>query len=223
MIKKIVGICWVLVLLQGCTPNALNFKIQYQRINGLKPEQSVIYESNPIGHITTIELAKEGHYLVSVLINPDFTNTVTVGSEFFIVQDPNLPAQKAIEVVSASSEHNEALEDGVVVKGMEVTTQTDVLMKGLTQGLTEGLGGLKEQLDLFSGQIKRLPESKEFKQLERELNRFGKEMGKAGKQIQDRMSKEIIPGLQKELDKLEQQFSQPSPTQQKTKPGAVDA
>lgn len=220
MIKKVVNLCWVFMLLLSCSSSALSFKIQYERINGLKPEQNVIYESNPVGRITRIELAKEGHYLVSVMINPDSIKTVTVDSEFFIVQDPQAPAQQAIEIVSTSSEDSKALEEGVVVKGMETNSSTDLLMKGLTKRLTEGLGGLKEQLDLFSGQIEKLPESKEFKQFERELKRFGEEMGKAGKQIQERMNKEIIPELQNQLDKLEGQFS---PPRLETKPEAVDA
>ncbi len=227
MIKKVVIVLWFFVFLSGCSPSALNFKIQYQRVNGLKPEQSVVYENQSIGSITGIELSKEGHYLVAVLIEPEHVDKITVDSEFFISKDPDKPDQQAIEVVSSASDSTEqapaeTLREGVIVKGMEVTTKTDVFVDELKQGLTEGLGGLMRQLEVFTDQLEKLPESEEFKQFEKELEHFGEEMGKAGKEIQKKMDEEYIPQLQKGLDKLEKGFSTP-PEEQKNKSTGVDA
>lgn len=226
MIKKVVIVLWFFVFVSGCSPSALNFKIQYQRVNGLKPEQSVVYENQLIGSITGIELSKEGHYLVAVLIEPEHVDKITVDSEFFISKDPDQPNQQAIEVVSSASEGSEqapaeALKDGAIVRGMEVTTKADVFVDELKQGLTEGLGGLTRQLEIFTDQLEKLPESEEFKQFEKELKYFGEEMGKAGKELQKKMDEEYIPKLQKGLDKLEKGFSN-KPAEQKNKSTGID-
>ncbi|MFC1869370.1 hypothetical protein ACFL0H_14725 [Thermodesulfobacteriota bacterium] len=77
-------------------------------------------------------------------------------------------------------------------------------------GLEDRLKELKKQFELFSKRLKeKIPERKELKSLINELNRLREEVRKSGKSVKDKIEKEFIPKLKKEIDKLRDKLLKP--------------
>ena len=103
-----------LFLLFACEETGLNLKIHFDDIQGLQAENRVLFESNHIGQVTRVFYAKEGHYVVDLIIQEDFANAATETSRFYIVNDPLSADRKAIEIMLLRT-GGTALVDGSMV------------------------------------------------------------------------------------------------------------
>ena len=65
------------------------------------------------------------------------------------------------------------------------------------------------QFEKFSEDLKRIPESDEFKRLKKEMERLQEELKKGGESAKEKIEKEIIPQLKKEMEKLKDRFLKP--------------
>ncbi len=186
----------------GCRNGAVNLKIRYDRVEGLKQGDRVIFEQNQVGIVTGIVYTAEGRYEVDAAIKAEFANTATEHSEFFIISDPQAGDNKAVEIIQ-TSKGGTPLKDGTVIEG---STQTSAVFNLFRDKLNKGFEEVTQQFKQFMKELSGVSESEAIKKLEDELNRLGDEIKKSGKSVQEKIQKEILPDIQKEIDRLRQQL-----------------
>lgn len=200
--KVCLTILTLFLVLCGCRPGDITLKIRYDRIEGLKQGDSVIFEQNQIGNVAQVTYTAEGRYDVDVAIRKEFASAASKDSEFFIVSDPQNKDRKAVEITQARK-GGTALENGAVVEG---STRTSDVFNVFRDKLNKGIQDFGKQFAQFLNDLKGLSESESLKKLEEELNRLGDEMEKSGKAVQDKIQKDVLPQLQKEIDRLREEL-----------------
>ena len=76
----------------------------------------------------------------------------------------------------------------------------------VSESLDKVLRDLEKQLDKFSKELRKIPESQEFKRLEREWKQLLDKIKRAERQARDKIQKEILTRLRKELEKLREKL-----------------
>ena len=202
MLKKLLIIGILPLFFIGCKENALHIKVKYDQIYGLQKGERVLFEQNHIGQITEIFYSKENHYLVSLAIKKSFANAATEHSRFIITADPQDKKNKAIEIIQVQK-GGTPLIDGAIVDG---STKSSEFFGSMQDELDKGIENLKEQFDKFSEEIKRIPESDEFKTLKKELDVLLEELKKSGKSVKEKIDKQLMPQIEKEVEKLRERL-----------------
>jgi paraquat-inducible protein B len=188
----------ILPLLVWACKDIFKIKIRYDQIAGLKEGDRVVFEKNDIGAVTGVSYTVDGDYLAEVGIKKSFANAVTENSHFYVIDDPMREGDKAIEVVRTRS-GGTPLKNGTIVEG---STKSSVQFGGLPESLEKGFEGFQEQLEeVFEG-LSAFPESKEFKDLQEELEGLGKAMSKSTGSVKERLEKEVLPRLKEQIEKL---------------------
>ncbi len=198
MPKKIVMLLMLLLVFWGCEEKVLNFRIKYDQTHGLEAADRVIFQQNHIGQVAGIFYGEDGYYLVDVAIRKAFANAATEDSMFFITEDPKNKGKKAIEIIQARK-GGVPLEDGAIVEG---SGKPSAAFSQLGQSLAEQVEGIKKAFEHLSEELTGVPESKEFKKLERELERLREELQRSGQSVRKKMEHEWLPQLQQEIERL---------------------
>jgi paraquat-inducible protein B len=189
-------------LLPACEETGLNLKIRFDQIEGLQSDNRVIFDSNDVGRVTRVFYAKEGHYLVDVIIKEDFANAATEDSRFYIIDDPQAAGQKAVEMLQIRK-GGAPLADGSTVEG---STQSTAVYQKMLENFEKQTGKLGKQLQQLFDDLRKLPESDEVKQLQKDLEELGQEMEKAGKAARDKIQNEVVPLIKEELERLKKRL-----------------
>ena len=189
-------------LLFACEDTGLNLKIRFDDIQGLQADNRVLFESNHIGQVTRVFYAKEGHYLVDLILKEDFANAATENSRFYIVNDPQVAGRKAIEVMLLRK-GGTPLADGSMVEG---ATRSAAVYQKILQDFENQAGNIGRQLQQFFEDLEKLPESDEVKQLQRDLEELGREMEKAGEATRAKIQNEVVPMIKEELERLKKRL-----------------
>lgn len=219
-----------LAMLCGCGPSELHFKIRFDEIEGLKGGDSILFEGNSVGKVDEVQYTQDGDYLVEVTIQPNFANTATRNSQFFIIDNPQAEGKKAIEIIQEKS-GGELLRDGEIVAGSVKPTmfqavfdrlqkqarhyqgQMDEDLEKFKESLRQSsqelegelentLDDLSEQFSQFAEEIQKVPDSQELKRLEESLNRLAEEMTRSQETVRKKIQTELIPEIQERLDRL---------------------
>ena len=103
MFKKLLFFLIVISTLSGCGNHALDLKIRYKEIHGLKNGDRIVFEDKQIGKVDQVSYTQNGSYLVDISIKNEFADLATENSEFFITSDPLTEAQKSIEMIQIQS------------------------------------------------------------------------------------------------------------------------
>ena len=191
-----------LFLLLACEEPGLNLKIRFDQIQGLHADNRVIFESNDVGRVTGVYYAKEGHYLVDLVIKEDFANAATEDSRFYITDDPRAEGKKAVEILQIRK-GGIPLADGSMVEG---ATRSAAVYQKLLENFDNKTGKLGKQLQQFFDDVRKLPESDEVKQLQKDLEELGREMEKAGKAARDKIQNEVMPMIKEEIERLKKRL-----------------
>jgi hypothetical protein len=186
----------------GCEGKAVQFTIRYDRIQGLEQGAPVIFDGNAIGEVTNIAYGRDGFFEVTVRIRKGFENAATEYSRFFVTEGPQDETTKVLEMVLARKGGN-PLKEGAVLEG---STEFSAFHAQMHDDLGNGLEDLKKRLKEFSNELRQVPDSDAFKNLEKELGRLAEEMERAGKETRERVEKEILPYLKRELEELREWF-----------------
>ena len=197
-ITFIIGI----LLLFACEETGLNLKIRFDDIQGLQADNRVLFESNHVGQVARVFYTKEGHYLVDLILKEDFANAATEYSQFYIVNDPQVAGRKAIEIMLLRK-GGTPLADGSMVEG---STRSAAVYQKMLQDFDKQAGKIGRQLQQFFEDLKKLPESDEVKQLQRDLEELGREMEEAGKATREKIQNEIVPMMKEELERLKERL-----------------
>jgi paraquat-inducible protein B len=189
-------------LLFACDETGLNLKIRFDQIQGLQTDNRVFFETNHVGRVTRVFYAKEGHYMVDLILKEDFANAATEDSWFFIINDPQAAGKKAIEILQLRK-GGTPLADGSMVEG---STRSAAAYQKILEDFDKQAGKLGKQLQQFFEDLSKLPESDEVKQLQKDLEELGREVEKAGKATRDKIQNEIVPMLKEELEHLKKRL-----------------
>lgn len=179
-----------ILILAGCS--TLEFKIVFQQTDGLMQGDAVFFEKNRLGTVKKISYRQEGDYLVLVDIKKEFSAAVTKESRFHIDRSPLESDAKAI-ILTLLQKGGVPLKSGTVIQGSELSSFPHV--KPFFEKLEAGL-------NKFIGDLQKIPETREYKNLEKQLDKFVKEMQDKGTMAKDKFKDEILPGIKKEIELL---------------------
>ena len=202
MSKKIVMLLVVCLAFLGCTEEGMHLKVKYVQIQGLEKGDRVLFEQNQIGRVTDVSYEKGGYYLAEVVIKNDFANALTEHSRFFIIPDQRNTGKMAIEMTLVQK-GGTVLIDGATVDG---STRPSAFLDQMLGDFEKGLEDLKKKFEKFTDDLSRIPESEEFKRLEKEFKRLTEELKRSGKAAGEKIQKEVLPRLEKELEKLREKL-----------------
>ena len=193
---------WVVILLFACEETGLDLKIRFDDIQGLQADNRVLFESNLVGRVIRVFYAQEGFYWVNLIIKEDFANAATEYSQFYVIEDPQVEGKKAVEIMLLRN-GGKPLADGAEVEG---STRSAAVYQKMLQTFDKQAGEIGQQLQKFFEDLKKLPESDEVKQLQRDLEELGRAMEEAGKATRDKIENEIVPMMKEELERLKKRL-----------------
>lgn len=182
----------------GCREEALNLKIRYNHVMGLKKNDRVIFENNHIGTVKNVIFSKPGTYIVDIAIVKNFAETATEHSQFYIIEDPQRKQRMAVEMVHVMA-GGKPLADHSMVEG---ATKTSTIFERLLGDVAQGFGQLQKEAERLFKSLSNIPESGEFKKLEEELEHLKNEMAASGEEIKQKIREELLPRLEKEIQAL---------------------
>jgi hypothetical protein len=198
MLKKIGVLMIVLIIGLGCEAGNLNLFIRFDHIDGLKLNDSVIFETSRIGKVDEVTYTNKGDYQVEVMIHKAYTNAVTEHVRFFIVSDPKNNEQRAVEMIQILN-GGKPLQNNTVLEG---ASKSSAIIERLEKDLERGMESVRKELNEFGEELKKIPDSEAFKKLEDELVNLYEKMKRSGKEVREMIQKEILPRLEQELENL---------------------
>ena len=191
-----------MMFITACNGNTLDLTIRFDQVHGLVAGNRVFFEENRIGTVKRVFYSEQGLFLVDIAIAGDFANAATEHTRFFIVADPENTEKKAVELVHIR-QGGEMLRNNATIDG---TTETELIFQQLAEGIEQGLTIFQEQLKQFSKDVRRIPESESFKELEKELRLLTEEMKRSGQATREKIKKEVLPQLREEMENLRKQL-----------------
>jgi len=198
MFKKIVILMIVSIIGLGCEAENLNLFIRFDHIDGLKSNDSVIFETNRIGKVDGVTYTKKGDYLVELMIHKAYMNAVTEHVRFFIVSDPQYNGRSVVEMIQILK-GGKPLQNNTVLEG---SNKSSAIIERLEKDLEKGMESFRKELNEFAEELKKIPDSEAFKKLEDELADIYEKMKQSGKEVREMIQKEILPRLEQELENL---------------------
>ena len=202
MLKTIRILLMLPLVFLGCKGSDVNIKVRYDQIQRLRQGDRVIFEQNRIGEVTGVFYSVDGHYMVDLAIKKDFANAATEYSKFFIIGDPQNKGRKAIEMIQ-TQRGGSLLKNGATVEG---STRSSAAFSRMGHDFEKGLEDQKEHFKRFFEDLRAVPESQEFKKLEKELERLAEEMKRSGESAREKIQKELLPRLEQEIEKFREQL-----------------
>jgi paraquat-inducible protein B len=190
MIVSIVGL--------GCEAENLNLFIRFDHIDGLKSNDSVIFETNRIGKVNEVTYTKEGTYRVELRIDKAFKNAATENTRFFIVSDPQDKGHSAVKMIQIR-EGGKPLQNNTVLEG---SRKSSAIIERLEKDLEKGMESFKKQFNEFAEELKKIPDNEAFKAMEEAMADLYDEMKRSGKEVREKIQKEMLPRLEQELENL---------------------
>lgn len=176
-----------LILLGGCTDFTVS--IRFDRVDGLKQEAPVIFESKSIGRVTSITYTREADFLVAVDIEQAFTHAVTEDTRFYIGVSPMDPESKAVQM-EQTVPGGKPIEAGAVVQG-----STQNFMFPAAQAMEKTFSKLLEDFEKFQ-------KSDQFKTMKKRLSDLQTQLESSSKEMQEQIRKDILPKIKQTLKEI---------------------
>ncbi|MDJ0990320.1 MAG: MlaD family protein [Desulfobacterales bacterium] len=188
----------VLGVLFGCGNQGLDLTVRFDRIEGLKTEDPVIFDRSPIGSVTRVTYRDSGDFLVDLVIESSHSNIATKHSRFFIADRPEVSGQKAVEIIKLK-EGGVALAPGTQVEG---TTRYGATLDRLSRDMGAAIGDLTDRFNRFLKDLEAFPESDQARQLEQELDRLFDSMKTLGESSREMFVRDMLPRIREEIERL---------------------
>jgi hypothetical protein len=201
----------LILLLFGCSRDALELNLQLADSGGLQPGDAVVIGNQTVGRITAVEADGQNGYQAKLAIESELASGVTQSARFIVDEDPDNPGRARVEVLPGKAS-DALLADGATVRG-SVKQMPFFPFGEILRSFTEGLGMLRDQVERFGADMRRVPESEEARKLRDEWARLLDEIHRAQAATEDSIKKDLLPRLQQELraldDKLRALEAQP--------------
>jgi paraquat-inducible protein B len=201
-----------IALLCACQAGELSFHIRFHDAAGLRAGDRVFLANQEVGKVESIQALADG-IQVAVRIRPPLRQQVTRGSRYTIETDPTQPKRQSVRITP--DPECQPLKDGAVVEG---TAPKAELFGPLLGEFGESLEILHRQLQGFTQELERLPQSPQFRDLERRLQELARKMREAEEQLQQ----DVLPRLRHEMDRLREELEKARP-REKTPPAGGKA
>lgn len=200
------------LLFAGCLEQALQLNVRFERVDGLKAGDAVVFREQLVGKVDAVEYGKDGAFRAQIRISPDYRAAATSETRFYLASDPAQLGRKRIEVEHPGG--GQPLADGATVDGVSRGALEGIFPFGeVFKGMGDGLRQFREQVEQFQRGLEKLPESEDAKKLGEEWQRLMEQLDKAGKGAE----KDLEPRLRKQLEDLDQRFRQLEPKSQPPK------
>lgn len=202
--KYIPLIIALVLLLFGCSRDELELKLQLDASGGLQPGDAIVIQGRTVGRVTAVETAGQSGYVAMLALENSQAEAVTHSARFFVDEDPDKPDRRLVEILPGNAD-DPPLADGDTVQGSVRHTPLFPLGE-LFRGFAEGLGILRDQVRRFESEMRRVPESEEADKLRKEWARLLDELQRAQAATEDSIRKDLLPKLQQEMQRLEDQL-----------------
>ena len=146
--------------------------------------------------------SEDGYYMVDLAIKEDYVNAATEHSRFFVTSDPLYEGKKAIEITQTPRGGTPLTDGATVIGSAKSSTQLNQMLDDLGKALED----LQKQFEEFLDDLRKIPESEEFKKLEKELDDLLEDMKNSGKEAREKIQKEVLPRLKRELEELRERL-----------------
>ena len=192
-------LCWFVT---GCFSSSLDLTIKFDRVEGLKAGDRVLFQENQAGEVEKITYTDEGAYLVQIAIDGNFKAAATEHTRFFIIGDPKVDGHKAIKLVQVRTD-GKALADGSTVTG---STPTSAIFEAVMQQVNQGMDDFNAYIAQLSKEINDIPESDAYKDLESKLNQLMGKMESSSEEMRRAIKEEILPQIEAAIERLKEQL-----------------
>ena len=186
----------VTACLLGCNQGGLKLKVRFDDIESLKSNDRIYRQEKVVGVVTEVIKTDENNYMAALTLKKEIGVEATRQSRFYIDQDPKVGSRSAVVMVAGES-GGAPLKNGDVVDG---SGKSFALFHRLQKDAQQGLQDVMSQFDQFSHNVKRIPESEEFRQLENDLKALVDKMVASGEAAKKTIQVEIVPKLEKQLN-----------------------
>jgi hypothetical protein len=193
-------VCGVLLACVG----SIQFTVFYDRNEGLKQEDPVLWNQQEIGKVHSVKQNPQGRLAVGLKIGRDFREKVTEESRFLIQADPQNYWQKHIEMVNLAEGGN-PLSNGAEIEG---STYLSLQLERGSRGLAAWLPLLLQELERWQKELNQLPEEEWYRELERQLDYWLSEIGQAGVETRRYFKEEVLPRLEEAVRELEKRLQE---------------
>ena len=170
--KRTIMLGVLCLLVAGCFSGGLDLTVQFDRVEGLKAGDRVFFQDSRAGEVKKVTYTDKGEYRVDISIDKSFKAAATEHTRFFIIGDPKNNSQKAIKLVQVRTGGN-TLADGSTVQG---STPTSAIFEAVMQQVNQGMDEVNTYIAHLSKEIKDIPESEAYKELESKLNQLMEKM-----------------------------------------------
>ncbi len=182
----------------GCHSGGLKLKVRFDDAGGLKNGDRVYFQNEAVGVVTDMVETDQKKVVAHLTLKKEAAGQATRQTRFYIDTDPKESHRSAVVMVLEKSEGT-LLKNGDVVDG---ASRSFVFFHRLRQGAQKGLQDVLSQFDQFSQRLKKIPESDEFRQLEKDLKTLADKMVTSGAAAKKTIQDEVIPELEKQLNML---------------------
>jgi len=192
------------LLLAGCFGTTHNFKVKFNDIQGLRVNDSVLYDKTAIGKVTAIEYTDTGTYLVSVAVDEQFASWPKDSSTFYIDTNPEIEGQKAIQIIQIKDGGN-ILKKNAVVEGQ---SKYAAIYGQIANKFRKNVQSFESELNEFLEGLRNLSESEQIKQIERQLDNILAEIGNLSLEMKQKLETEILPRIKEQIEELRRRLKQ---------------
>jgi oligoendopeptidase F len=184
-------------LVAGCA-SGLHITVLYDRIDGLKQNDPVLWNQQKIGKVQAVKQNARDRASVQLQIRNDFSDKVTDESRFLIQANPHRQGESLVKMVNLSKKGN-PLHTGTAVEG---STYLSVQLEKTERGL-EALGDQFERaLERWEEELNQLSVREWYEELESEMDYWLNRLGQAGIETREYFKEEILPRLEEALREL---------------------
>lgn len=202
MFRVIVIIGCLVIGVMACQSGGVHINATYGRLSGVALEDRVLFQNNVAGSVAAIQLTDEGTYILKLEIDKGFANALTEYSQFLIIADPQRDGRKAVDI-RLSRQGGKILADGTTVQGV---APVDLLSERLQRDLATGFDFILSQIDKFSRDVQKIPDSDAYQSLKQSMEALAAEIQRAEKEAREQVKEEWLPQLERHLDDLRRQL-----------------
>ena len=204
MIRKFMIFVLFAIFTIACRSNAILIHVTFEELSGLEKSDRVLFQENPAGHVDDIHFNQDGSYTVLLKIEKGFSNAATEYSQFYLIDDPAHKGRKGIKI-QLDQEGGTPLASGSAVVG--VSPEKDLATR-LQEDLEAGIGYIIDRMDQFNREIEAFPDSREYQDIKKSLEDLAAEIGRKEAQAREKVKREWLPKIQRELDELRKRLKQ---------------
>lgn len=189
----------------GCRAfvNDLTFRVAVADVDGLKEDDRVYFKGYPVGRVSAITVRPEGDFLVTVTIKDAQRAAAARNHHYIIDRDPQRVGHQAIMIKKGATGPAVPVKEGETVAG---SGSLDYFLRKNRETLRETSEQMEKSVERFVDELKRIPESEEYRDLRRSVQEMLEDLLHEGEQFKDRVEKDVLPEIQRRIEEFRRRF-----------------